>query len=180
MRKVLYIGAITLAAAFLAIPAIPGLRRGNISATRSFSIDGQRYLLDPSLNDDLSGIREELHRLRIHTPTLRSTRPINRFFAEGIRKIGDQMPDTKPQIPPGLRAERVIRTNSDASSVEMAVGTMERHGPETRRRLTDSGWDCFIPVPGRTAVTIKNKGRETTIVLLEENEGKFLLIRRLE
>jgi hypothetical protein len=146
LRKSLSIVAVIFFAASIALPAIPSVRRGCLSAAKRFSIDGKSFTLDSPASDDLSLIRRELERQGIVAPHLGISRPPNRYFAEGLRESFGAAPGNIQPLPPGLRAEHVLRTDSDRSRVELALGSMEGHGPQIRRRLSDSGWNFAAPI----------------------------------
>lgn len=69
---------------------------------------------------------------------------------------------------------------SDSGPVEIAIGTMDAGGPQIRGRMCSSGWECLEFGEEHTSLASRKKVGETTIVLLDEKEGKFLLLRRQE
>ncbi|MBI5577314.1 MAG: hypothetical protein HY896_13260 [Deltaproteobacteria bacterium] len=180
MKKIPWICAIAIPALLLALPASTAVRRAALSAVKSFSIDGKRFLPDRQSHDCVSHIRNELKRQGLDVPDLGIATPTNRIFEEGLREAPVAFSTRKPSIPHGLRMEHILETETGTGRVELAFGSLESRGPEIRRRLSDSGWRCMEPVPGKTSVAVKNDRREAAIVLLDEKEGKFLQIRRME
>jgi len=165
---------------FLVLPALPDPRRTSISSTRSFTIDGKTFLREKSAGDDLSLIRGELLRQGLNVPPLGNARPAYPLFSDSLREAVGAASVKPVPLPPGLRAEHALRAESDSGFVDLAFGSMDTRGPQIRHRMSSSGWECIAPSPEQAAVAIFHKGKEATIVLLEEKEGKFLLIRRME
>lgn len=159
MKTLFRLGAASLLVLFLVLPALPDPRRTDISSTGSFTIDGKTFLREKSAGN---------------------ARPANPLFSGSLREAVGAASVKPVPLPPGLRAEHALRAESDSGFVDLAFGSMDTRGPQIRRRMSSSGWECIAPSPEQAAVAIFHKGKEVTIVLLEEKEGKFLLIRRLE
>jgi hypothetical protein len=165
-----------------ALPAFSGHGRKPLSSTKGFIIDGKRFLVEESAGDDLSLLGRELTRqgLNVHLPGKPSaTHP---FFADALREdVGNILPPAM-SLPPGFRPERTLRLESVTGPIDLAFGEIDVSGRTARNRLSASGWECVArdDIPSATSVATQKKGRETAIVFLEEKEGKFLLVRRLE
>lgn len=157
MKRIRLIGSALLLVALLALPAAPDPRRTRLSSTKSFVMDGRKFLVEKS-----------------------GERPDNAIFADALREAGGGRSSNPISIPQGLRVEHSLRMESESGPVEIAYGAMDTRGPQTRHRMSSLGWECFEPGQGQAAAATIKKGSETTIVLLEEKEGKFLLLRRPE
>jgi hypothetical protein len=180
LKTLCRLGGASLLVLFLVLPALPDQRRTSISSTRSFTIDGKKFLREKTAGDDLSLIRGELLRHGMNVPPLGDARPANPLFSDSLREAAGATSVKTVPLPPGLRAEHALKAESDSGVVDLAFGSMDTRGTQIRHRMSSSGWECIAPSPGQAALAIFHKGREATIVLLEEKEGKFLLIRRLE
>jgi len=80
-----------------------------------------------------------------------------------------------------LTVEHTLRLEGEGQPVDLAFGKLCARGPSVRYRLLSSGWDSVSAVqdPGGTRVLQHIRGKETTIVCLDEAEGAFLLIREM-
>ena len=156
MKRIAAVAGALLLSAFFAIPASPDRRSARISTTKSFAIDGRRFTVEKPSNDPHSIRGEELRE------------------TSGGKKIDPS------GIPHGLRADKSIRLETESGAVDIAFGDMESKGSQIRRRMSAAGWKCIEPPGGWGAVATMKNGKETTIVLLEEKEGKFLVLRRVE
>ena len=65
--------------------------------------------------------------------------------------------------------------------VDLVFGNLGSPGPSIRSRLLSSGWksESTGKDPGGTHVLQITRGKETTIVCLDEAEGTFLLFREV-
>jgi len=65
--------------------------------------------------------------------------------------------------------------------VDLVFGKLGSPGPSIRSRLLSSGWksESTGKDPGGTHVLQITRGKETTIVCLDEAEGTFLLFREV-
>ena len=65
--------------------------------------------------------------------------------------------------------------------VDLVFGTLGTPGPSIRSRLLSSGWKSVSTGKdlGGTHVLQFTRGKETTIVCLDEAEGTFLLFREV-
>lgn len=156
MKKIyLFVPALFIVV-MIAMPALPEHVRSRLSSTKSFSIDGNNFLVEKRVGD---------------------VRKTDSVFAESLRDTGGSTSPNKIPVPQGLRMEHSLRLESESGQVDIVYGSMKTRPPEIRRHMSSSGWECIEPGTGISALgTMKRKG-ETTIVLLEEKEGKFLLLR---
>jgi len=166
----------------LALPALPDIRHKTLSSTKAFSIDGIRYLVEKSAEDDISLIQRELSREGIDLDLLGKGQQTNPYFFQSLRE--DARTTSMPAIPlpHGLRADHFMHMESETGSFGIAFGALDTRGPQIRHQLLASGWECIKAGNGQEHVSIATlkKGKETFIVFLEENEGKFLLARKME
>jgi hypothetical protein len=164
------------------LPASSEKNHKRISTTKTFTIDGQRYYLERSADDDISLILRELRQKGIDIPLSWSGQPANPCLFDALREDARLSPIPKLHFPHGLRAEHVMHMESERGPNALAFGTMDPRGPEIRQRLAASGWKCIEAGHGQEeiAVAALKNGRETFIVFLEEKEGKFLLVHRVE
>ena len=142
----------------IAMPALPEHGRSRLSSTKSFSIDGKKFLVEKRGDG----------------------RQPDSVFADSLKEAGRATTSNPISIPQGLRVEHSLRMESESGPVDVVFGAMETRSPGIRHNMSSSGWECIEPGAGRTALATMKKERETTIVLLEEKEGKFLLLRRPE
>jgi hypothetical protein len=158
MKKIyIFVPALFLVV-LIAMPALPDHARSRLSSTKSFSIDGKKFLVEKRGDG----------------------RHADSVFADSLREVGGSNSSNPIPLPQGLRVEHSLRMESESGQVDIVFGTMETRSPGIRRNMSSSGWECIEPGTGITALATMKKGRETTIVLLEEKEGKFLLLRRPE
>lgn len=183
MRIVRCLGAAALLL-LSTLPALPDQRQKILSSTKSFFIDGNRYRVEKSAGGDLALIRRQLALWGWDLPDSGSggLRPSNTVYADVLRKDENSAPPPSLPIPDGLHTEHVLRMESDAGPLDLAAGSMKANMPFVRSRMRERGW-IFIE-GGRggdplSMATLK-KGREALLVLLEEKERKFLLVRRME
>lgn len=158
MKKIyLFVPALFLVV-LIAMPALPDNVRSRLSSTKSFSIDGKKFLVEKGGDG----------------------RQADSMFADSLKEAGRATASNPIPLPQGLRVEHSLRMESESGQVDIVFGTMETRSPGIRRHMSSSGWKCIEPGAGKTALATMKKERETTIVLLEEKEGKFLLLRRPE
>jgi hypothetical protein len=166
-----------------ALPATPEPRQKILSTTKTFFIDGQRFHLEKSAGGDTDLIRRQLTRLGCELPDSvpgdrRSPRPIYEDF---LRTEGNASPPSVA-IPEGLHAEHLLRMESESGPLDLAAGSLNAIQPFVRNRMRERGWKFIESGRFRDPVSLATlkKGRETFLVLLDEKERKFLLVRRME
>jgi hypothetical protein len=175
-------GITILPIVLLALPALSEIGHETLSSTKVFTINGKRYLLEKSAENDISLIRRELSREGIDIQLSGSGQPKNPYLVQPLREDPYTTSILTMPLPRGLRAEHVMHMESETGSVGLALGAMDARGPQIRNQLLASGWERIHAGNGQEhmAIATRKKGRETSIVFLEEKEGKFLLARKRE
>lgn len=131
------------------------------SSETEVSIDGRTFRSDDFLGEEAMLVRRELEKLDA-----------------SIIEPSAGLPD----IPKGLTAEHSLRMSGGGRTVEMAFGKTETGAAGMASRLANGGW---TPVSSEGNARFprmlqKVRGKEVTVVCLDEKEGGFLLIRRVE
>ena len=69
----------------------------------------------------------------------------------------------------------------DGRPVDLVFGKLGTPGPSIRSRLLSSGWESVPAGTGSGALHLlqMSRGKETSIVCLDDSEGTFLLIREV-
>lgn len=152
-------------------------------STRSFSIDGRRFLLEPSSESDISLVRRELAKSGIDLPrdpeVEASPSPALSFVLSHER---NEPPSRRLPLPATFVVEHVLRLADDGGEVEIVYGTTRGRLREAASRLRARGWSCRIPA-GRTresTVATYTHGKERLLAFLEAKEGGFLLVRSMD
>jgi len=157
-------------------------RRKEPSSTSRVVIDGRSFVSDESSPDEGSLLKRELARLGVRLPdgiNLPKESGSSHPAIEGRLKESPPRALEAPQLPAGLTAEHTLRMEGEGTPVYLAFGKLGAPGPSIRSRLLSSGWET-VPAgndPGGTRVLQITRGKETTIVCLDEAEGTFLLFR---
>ena len=159
-------------------------RRKEISSTRRVVIDGRSFVPDESSPDDASLLKRELGRLGVRLPdgfTLPEESNPSQPAFEGRLKESRRRVLEAPRLPAGLTAGHTLRMEGEGMAVDLTFGTLGAPGPSIRSRLLSSGWESVSTGkdPGGTRVLQVRRGKETTIVCLDEAEGTFLLFREV-
>ncbi len=160
-------------------------RRKELSSTRRVVIDGRSFAPDESSSDEGSLLRREIGRLGIRIPDgfnlpgdAGSSHPA---FSRRLKDSRPRLLET-PRLPAGLTVEHTLRMEGEGTPVDLVFGKLGTPGPSVRYRLLSSGWDSVSAVkdpPGGIHVLQTTRGKETTVVCLDEAEGAFLLIREV-
>jgi len=159
-------------------------RRTEISSTRRVVIDGRSFEPDESSPDDGSLLKRELGRLGVRLPdgfTLPVESHPSHPAMEGRLKESRLRVLEAPRLPAGLTAEHTLRMEGEGMPVDLVFGTLGSPGPSIRSRLLSSGWKSISAGndPGGTRVLQITRGKETSLVCLDEAEGTFLLFREV-
>lgn len=175
------VAASLLAGAFsvYALPKRPGVA---ISPTRSFSLNGRSYSVGKPAEAG-SLLREELRKRGLSVPELsRETAGPDGCLVDTLSETPSKSRSRPIPLPPGFRAENSLQMESGDGSIDIAYGTFSLNNGSARKALADAGWEFTEPEEsGRPfRIATLRKGRETTIVFLEEKERACLLIRRRE
>jgi len=169
---------------FLCLEAGGDERRNEISSTCRVVIDGRSFVPDESSSDESSLLKREIGRLGIRVPDgfnlpgdSGSSHPA---FSRRLKDSPLQLLET-PRLPPGMNVEHTLRMEGEGRPVELVFGKLGTPGASVRYRLLSSGWYSVSAVkdPGGIHVLQIIRGKETTIVCLDEAEGAFLLFREV-
>lgn len=159
--------------------ALPDRGR-SVSGTRTFAIDGRRFLVeDPDLAG-LSLIKRELETRGVDAP--RGSNDLESVFdvraVEPLREV--PAGSGAPSLPPGLQPDHNLRLETATGPVDITFGRVAGAEKEIVGRLRSSGWDCResgrLESPGTIAEFTGKK--ETSVVLMDKNERRFLAFRR--
>jgi len=177
-----FLWAAILLTVLAVLPAFSGHSRKPVSSTKGFIIDGKRFLVEESAGNELAVLSRELARHGINVPLSGETSASHPFFADALREVADTISPPALSLPKGFRPERTMRLETGTGAIDISFGRIEVSGRMAQDRLSASGWECVARdgIPSATSIATQKKGRETAIVFLEEKEGKFLLVRRLE
>lgn len=186
MNRKLLVGAAVAATLFVSLylEGSGGARRKSVSSTRGVVIDGRSFVADESSPDEESLLQRELGKLGVRLPggfsLPENPRTSNPVFSERLKDSRARTPDP-PRLPPGWTAEHTLRMEGEGAPVDLVFGTMGSRGPSTRSRLLSSGWKSVSDGKDRGVVHVleSTRGKETSIVCLDEAEGTFLLFRQL-
>lgn len=180
MKTVSCLVAASLLAGAFSVHALPRRSGGAISSTRSFSLNGRWYAVGkPAEADILPG--EALRKRGLTIPES------SREAADPYGTVIDPLTETPPNfrsrpisLPPGFRAESSLQMESGNGSIDITTGHSSLENGSARKTLADAGWEFTeTEEPGRPfRIATLQEGRETTIVLLEKEEGNCLFIRR--
>jgi len=158
--------------------------RKGISSTRRVVIDGESFVPDESSPDEGSLLKRELGKLGVRLPdglNLPEDPGPSHPALEGRLKDSRPRVLEAPRLPAGLTAEHTLRMEGEGMPVDLVFGKLGTPGPSTRSRLLSSGWESVSTGkdPGGTRVLQITRGKESTIVCLDEEEGTFLLFREV-
>jgi hypothetical protein len=159
-------------------------RRKEISSTRRVVIDGRSFVSDEASPEEGSLLKRELDRLGIRSPdgfTLPEESNPSHPALEGRLKESRPRVIEPFRLPAGLIAEHSLRMEGDGRPVELVFGKLGTPGPFIRSRLLSSGWESEPAGTGSGATHLlqMSRGKETSIVCLDDAEGTFLLIREV-
>ncbi len=182
MRSGLIVFAAVLAAGTLSVHALPG-RMGIItSPTTMFSWNGTSYSLGKRCRET-SVLREKLIEWGVDPSRL------PREFVEP----DDRIVDALREVPPSRRSRSIsfplsfptnhgMQLDTGDALVEIADGVIPGEGRSARERLEAAGWKTVNAGNAGTGICMafRTEGKETSIGILEEKEGRGLFIRRSE
>ena len=159
-------------------------RRKEISSTSRVLIDGRSFVSAESSPDEGSLLKRELGRLGVRLPDgfdLPEESGPSHPALEGRLKDSRPWVLEAPRLPAGLTAEHTLRMEGEGSPVDLVFGKLGTPGPSIRSRLLSSGWKSVSTGKdtGGTHMLQITRGKETTIVCLDEAEGTFLLFREV-
>ena len=182
MKNTLCLAAALLAAMIFSVHALPSHLGKIISPTRSFFFQGKWYTTGkPSKIKPL--IREELFRhgfdiTRIPPGTLDAGDEVTDSLSDFPAKIR-----LRPILLPScFRAENDLSMESGAGFIDISSGKVTKAGSSARKEILAEGWTLAGMEEHERPFSLATirRGRETSFVFLEEKEGNYLLVRRLE
>jgi len=159
-------------------------RRKELSSTRRVVIDGRAYVSDESSPDAGSLLGRELGRLGVGLPdgfTLpEESNPPHPAF-EARLKESRSRPLEAFRLPAGLTAEHTLRMEGEGAPVDLVFGTISTPGPSIRSRLLSAGWESVPAGDGSGGIHVLQfgRGKESSIVCLDDAESTFLLFREV-
>ncbi len=150
------------------------------SSTTAFAIDGRTFRVEEPAGDELSLVARELKTRGI------DTRDISDHLSSVIRSgpveaLSETAGKARPPIlPRGLEPDHFLRLESGTGPVDIAFGRVACGEKDLVTRLGSSGWTIReTGINGASGIVAQlTKGKETSFVLLEKAEGRFLAIRR--
>jgi hypothetical protein len=160
-------------------------RRKEISSTSRVVIDGRSFVTDESSPNEDSLLKGELDRLGVRLPDgfdlPEESAPSHPVFSGRLKDSSRPRSIEAPRLPTGLTAEHTLRMEGEGTPVDLVFGKTGAPGPSIRSRLLSSGWKSASTGkdPGAAHVLQTTRGKETSIVCLDEAEGTFLLIREV-
>ena len=159
-------------------------RRKETSSTSRVVIDGRSFVSDESAPNEDSLLKRELDRLGVRLPDgfdLPEESGSSHPALEGRLKESRSRVIEAPRLPAGLTAEHTLRMEGEGTPVDLVFGKMVTPGPSIRSRLLSSGWKSASTGkdPGVAHVLQITRGKETSIVCLDEAEGTFFLFREV-
>jgi len=159
-------------------------RRKEISSTSRVVIDGRSFASDESSPDEGSLLKRELGRLGVRLPdgfnVPEGPGPSHPAFSGRLMDSRPRVLEA-PRLPAGFTAEHTLRMEGEGKPVDLVFGKLGTPGPSVRSRMLSSGWNYVSTGkdPGGAHVLQFIRGKETTIVCLDETEGAFLLFREV-
>lgn len=180
MRHALCLVLVIAGLALVVGKALPDRGGVTVSDTREFSIDGRIFRVEDPAGDDFSLIARELSKLGIDTQPL-SENLLSVLASGSVESLREEKAiKGAPALPRGLEPDHFLRLETGTGPIEIAFGRVVCGENNFLARLRSSGWECRDTdaqgTPGAVAQLTKRK--ETSFVLLEKNEGRFLAIRR--
>lgn len=170
-----------------AISAFAMARAAGLTAfgTRAFFFEGRWYAVGQRTTAE-SVLRNELAKAGYELP--RETEDSRDRLDCEIDALSSTAPKIGPRplhLPSGLgrfHAADSLRTESATHTVDIASGTVEAKIWRIRNALIAAGWHVAQSgQPGEPyCIATMNRGRETSIVVLEEDKGSVLVLRQME
>jgi hypothetical protein len=187
MKRAALFGSLAVVVLFLSIVSAGSgdARKKGVSPTTEVSIDDKSFLVDESLTSDSTLLTRELAKRGVRPPESfvipGVPRPRIPVFSKGLVESANPRSIQLP-IPRGLTAEHTLRMSGDDQSVDIATGKLGSEGTSVSSRLAAEGWTP-VSMEGNTRLPKmfqKIQGKEIAVVCLDEKEGSFLLLRKLE
>ncbi len=153
------------------------------AATTVVEIDGMKYVAGSAA--DAASLLRELARLGVRPPDpafipgpQRDSHPV---FSEKLAGSGQASSADAPEVPKGLSPDHTLRMSGGGGTVELVFGRTETGREAAFSRLAANGW-VPLSVDGNVRaprMLQQVRGKETAVVCLDENEGTFLLFRKM-
>lgn len=185
-RKILFgLAAATALFVSLGIVGRGDALRKESSSTRRVIVDGRSFVSDETSPNGVSILKKELGRLGVRLPDgfelPEESVPSHPVFCGRVKDSPRPQPLDVPRLPSGLTADHTLRMEGEGKPVDLVFGKMDSRGPSIRSRLLSSGWETVSTGedPRLAHVLQMTRGKETTIVCLDEAEGAFLLFREV-
>lgn len=184
-RKSRSLAAACLAASLLAatLPVRGDSRRDAYHPGGHVAIDGKSFLPALPGRDDISAIRRDLEKSGIGVPRDFADLAVavgqDPAFPNGLVASEGTPAVSPPPLPGGLDADHTLSFETGNGAADIVVGKLQGRGPSVRKRLAADGWGepAREASGGSVRLMEKRNGKGTTIVLLDEAEGTFLLLR---
>ena len=169
---------------FLCLEASGNERRKEISSTCRVVIDGRSFASDESSSDEGSLLKREIGRLGIRLPDgfnlPEDSGPSHPAFSRRLKESRPRFLET-PRLPAGLTVEHTLRMEGEG---RRSTSFSENWAPRDLPSATACSPPAGIPyppcrIPEEPACCNIIRGKETTIVCLDEAEGAFLLFREV-
>ncbi len=182
---------LVLSAGFVLLLSLFGA--GKVAALRKaaslpigVTIDGMSFFADESADGDATLLRRELARLGVQPPDAieipAGSRNPHPAFSAKLAGSPEQRRVDPPDVPSELKAEHTVRKDEGDRTVELVIGRMEHTGDSIRSRLAAKGWTPVSTGGGARLPRMleSTRGKETAVVFLDETEGTFLIVRKLD
>ncbi|MBI5905501.1 MAG: hypothetical protein HZB86_08110 [Deltaproteobacteria bacterium] len=184
IRRPLTICAVVLL--ILTIAAYVDARKRDISSTLRTTIDGDTFITDDSPAGDSTTLARELGRRGVALPDHpeiqeESLSPPHPAFSGRLCGTPRAIPPRRPEVPGGLRADHALSMEREGNPVELVFGKIASRSV-VRSALEAGGWERFSPVDGAGAPTVlkRSRGKEVSVVWLDEAKDEFLLVRQMD
>ena len=168
----------------LCLAASGNAHRNEISSTRRVVIDGRSFATDESSPDEGSLLKRELGRLGVRLPDgFKLPEDSGSSHPAFSHRLKDSSPRVleSPRLPAGLSPEHTLRMEGEGMPVDLVFGRLGAPGPSIRSRLLSLGWKSVTAGNGSggTHVLQIRRGKETSVVCIDDAEGTFLLFREV-
>ncbi len=189
MKRISLYGSLAAFATLLPILAATSgdARKSGFSHPTEVSIDGRSFVAEESFSSDSTLLRRELEKLGFRPSETfdipEDPRTRASVFSEKLVGAVEPRPVVAPKVPRGLTTDHAIRMSGDGRTVEIVTGRLESgRAAAVSARLAAEGWAAVSMErnPRMSRMLRKAQGKETTVVCLDETEGSFLLLRKLE
>jgi hypothetical protein len=164
---------------------VDALRKA-VSRPIQVTIDGMTFHADKTDNGDTTLLRRELARLGVRPPDtleipeeIRTAHPV---FSGNLGVSPGRRPVEAADLPRGLTSDHTVRMDEGGRTVELVFGKLGLPGASVRSLLAAKGW-LIVSAEGDARLPRmleKTQGKETAFVCLDEKEGTFLVVRKVD